>query len=54
MGLQRELNNMETQMETKQMETQMVRIQIGEIVKPIIIRLEPVVDASGVTSFTIQ
>lgn len=52
MGLQRELNKMETQMESKQMETQMVRIQIGEIAKPIVIRLDPIVDASGVTTFT--
>lgn len=52
MGLQRELNKMETQMETKQMETQQIRVPIGDIVKPIIIRLEPTVDASGVTTFT--
>jgi len=45
---------METQAETQHSEkqTQLVRIPIGDIVSPIVIRLEPLVDASGVTTLT--
>lgn len=42
-------------METEAMETKnipAVRVAVGDAVKPIIIRLEPTVDAAGVTTFT--